>query len=42
MNYALKKLQKELQDLQSDSELPFTVGLEAEDSLFKWNIVIIG
>lgn len=42
MNYAIKKLQKELQELQSETDLPFTVGLDQEDSLFRWNVVIIG
>jgi ubiquitin-protein ligase len=42
MNYSIKKLQKELQELQLENDLPFTVGLQEEDSLFKWNVVIIG
>jgi ubiquitin-protein ligase len=42
MNYSIKKLQKELQELQLENDLPFTVGLQDEDNLFKWNVVIIG
>lgn len=42
MNYAVKKLQKELKELQEENDLPFTVGLQDDDNLFRWNIVIIG
>ncbi len=42
MNYAIKKLQRELKELQTESDLPFTVGLQDDDNLFKWSIVIIG
>lgn len=42
MSFAAKKLQKELVELQSESEVPFTVGLINEEDLFKWTVVIMG
>lgn len=42
MSFAAKKLQKELIELQSESEVPFTVGLINQEDLFKWSVVIMG
>ena len=40
--YASKKLMKEFKNLNEDYELPFTVGLENENDLFKWLVLIEG
>jgi ubiquitin-conjugating enzyme E2 G1 len=42
MSFASKKLQRELNELQQESDVPFTVGLVSESDLFKWNVAIMG
>ena len=42
MNFALKKLWKEYNDINEKEDLPFTVGLIEEGNVFKWIIMIEG
>ena len=40
--FSHKQTFSELVELQSESEVPFTVGLINQEDLFKWSVVIMG
>ncbi len=41
-NYAIKKLWKEFKDINENGELPFTSGLEGDENIFHWIVMIEG
>ena len=42
VNFSLKKLQREFQEINEKGDAPFSVGLQEEGNYFKWIVSIMG